>query len=166
MAEYIKIPSDFFEREPIIYIDDDSTVLLYINLLCHSYKSGKGIYTIGKIVLTDTVLEYAFSVDNIGKKLDVLQQYGLIKRNEKSIQVFKFWIDVHDRNSSRYKEWRKAVFERDGFHCVKCGTKKDLQAHHIKPWKNNKALRYEVSNGMILCRKCHLKEHGGCWRNE
>lgn len=165
MAEYINFPVDFFDREPIKSIDEEGTVLLYIHLLCQSYKNGKGTFTIGSTILTDDTLKCIFCYENIGEKIDVLQRYGLIKRNEKSIQVFKFWIDAHDRNSSRYKEWRKAVFERDGFHCVKCGTKKDLQAHHIKPWKNNKALRYEVSNGVLLCRKCHLKEHKGCWRN-
>jgi hypothetical protein len=26
-------------------------------------------------------------------------------------------------------------------------------------------LRYDVTNGITLCRSCHLKAHGGCWRN-
>ena len=54
----------------------------------------------------------------------------------------------------------------DGFKCAECGETKELQVHHIKPWKNNKELRYVVSNGITLCRKCHLKAHGGNWKND
>lgn len=116
-------------------------------------------------MLTDFAIGAVFPYRNVGRILSVLEQFGLIKRNERSIEVFKFWDDVHDRNSDQYKKWRMEVFKRDGFQCQKCGSKKDIQAHHIKAWKSNKSLRYVVSNGVTLCRKCHLDAHGGCWRN-
>lgn len=165
MAEYIKIPSNFFESEPIKSIEDDSTILLYLHLLCESHKHGRGVFSIGNIVLTDDMLYCVFRFCNLGERLSELERYGLIKRTEKSIHVFKFWDDLHDRNSQRYKDWRMSVFKRDGFHCVVCGSKDDIQAHHIDSWKNNKELRYETKNGITLCRTCHLKAHGGCWRN-
>jgi 5-methylcytosine-specific restriction endonuclease McrA len=110
-------------------------------------------------------MESIFPYSDISIRLETLEYYGLIKRNEKSIHVFKFWDDLHDRNSQRYKDWRISVFQRDRYRCQKCGTQKDIQAHHIKSWKNNKDLRYVVSNGITLCRKCHLEAHGGCWKN-
>lgn len=165
MAEYIKIPHDFFESEQMKKFTSD-VVLLYLNLLCETNKNAKGVFEVGNLALTDDVLRHVFTgYDHIEKYLKVLEYEGLIKRRETSIQVFKFWDDLHDRNSERYKAWRMSVFERDGFVCVACGSKKDLQAHHIKTWKKNKKLRYEVSNGITLCRKCHLRAHGGCWRN-
>ena len=62
-------------------------------------------------------------------------------------------------SSKKYKEWRIAVFNRDGFKCVWCGYDKGriLEADHIKPWKLYPKLRYLVSNGRTLCRSCHMK---------
>lgn len=55
-----------------------------------------------------------------------------------------------------YKQWRKSVFERDNSTCVMCGqTEGMLHADHIMPWAYFPELRYEVSNGRVLCLKCH-----------
>ncbi len=64
-----------------------------------------------------------------------------------------------NRNSNKYIEWKKKVLEKDVFQCQKCFTKKKLIAHHIIPWKDSKELRFEVSNGLTLCRSCHMKHH-------
>lgn len=64
-----------------------------------------------------------------------------------------------DRASFQSKEWSKAVRGRDG-KCMHCGTTHKLHAHHITPWRQNAALRYDVSNGITLCALCHQKEHG------
>lgn len=169
-VKYIKIPADFFDQEPIKAIDQepekDAMILLYLELLCHAYRLNRhGVFSVGNIALTDDVLYSVFRYHDIGVLLKRLEYFGLIKRSEKNIRVFKFWQDLHDRNSAQYKDWRNSVFVRDGFRCVKCGTGKDIQAHHIKSWKKNKTLRYVTSNGITLCRKCHLEAHGGCWKN-
>ena len=60
--------------------------------------------------------------------------------------------------SNKYKQWRKAVFERDNYICQKCGKNNCcMQAHHIKPFVNFVHLRFEVSNGITLCKSCHYK---------
>lgn len=59
--------------------------------------------------------------------------------------------------SSEHKEWRKAVFERDGYSCVLCGSGGDLNADHIKCFAHNEDLRFDVSNGRTLCVPCHKK---------
>jgi hypothetical protein len=57
-----------------------------------------------------------------------------------------------------YKNWRKAVFERDNYTCVNCNKRGgDIHADHIKPFARFKELRYEVSNGRTLCVPCHYK---------
>lgn len=69
--------------------------------------------------------------------------------------------DKYERNQwqSRYeyKEWRKAVFERDCYTCQMCGKKSsgDIEAHHIYTWKNYPEKRFDVENGITLCKKCH-----------
>ena len=77
--------------------------------------------------------------------------------------------------------WYKMVYERDGFKCVYCGSKKKIEAHHKKPIKNiideyisnfsNNEDLYKflisldiiidsgLTNGITLCRECHKKEH-------
>lgn len=60
------------------------------------------------------------------------------------------------RNDPRYSIWRKAVLIRDQWTCLGCGMHNKVQAHHIKSWARFPALRYEVSNGITLCRiPCH-----------
>ena len=65
------------------------------------------------------------------------------------------------RTSTKYIEWRLAVYERDGFACVGCGDKRgmNLQAHHILHFASHPNERFNVDNGTTLCRECHGKVH-------
>lgn len=64
------------------------------------------------------------------------------------------------RKSFVYKDWRKAVFERDNYTCQDCGGRGGkLHAHHVKSFSKHPDLRLEVSNGVTLCRACHQKHH-------
>mgnify|MGYP001189276499 FL=1 len=57
----------------------------------------------------------------------------------------------------QYIKWRKLVYKRDGYKCQwpGCGMGKKLNAHHIKRWADFPGLRFEVSNGVTLCRYHH-----------
>lgn len=70
------------------------------------------------------------------------------------------------RKSLRYKVWRASVYRRDKYTCQICGRKRDLNAHHIKPWSKFPKLRFRVSNGKTLCVPCHINLHNkeGWWR--
>jgi len=60
------------------------------------------------------------------------------------------------RKSPEYKLWRKAVFARDNYACIWCGTKdKTIKADHIKPFALYPELRFAIDNGRTLCDKCH-----------
>lgn len=67
-----------------------------------------------------------------------------------------------DYNDPVYKEWRKSVYKRDGHKCQMpgCNSKYRIQAHHIKKWSSASTLRYDVSNGITLCSKCHNSING------
>ncbi len=60
------------------------------------------------------------------------------------------------RNSTKYKIWRKAVFERDNYTCILCFKMGGyLEADHIKPFSLFPELRFEIDNGRTLCKPCH-----------
>ncbi len=63
------------------------------------------------------------------------------------------------RNNYSYRKWREAVLDKGGYKCTNCGCTEDLQAHHIKEFAKYPALRFEVSNGITLCRECHRALH-------
>jgi len=62
-------------------------------------------------------------------------------------------------DSEEYKEWRKAVLKRDKNRCQMPGCtyrrKRHLQVHHIQRWADSPWLRFEVQNGITLCKACH-----------
>jgi len=59
------------------------------------------------------------------------------------------------RTAKRGREWTSQIKERDGYKCQNCGTSEKLHAHHIISWKEREDLRYELSNGITYCHKCH-----------
>lgn len=59
----------------------------------------------------------------------------------------------------KYKEWRQKVLERDEFTCqmpaCNCNKRARLQVHHIIPWSMDRTLRYDLDNGIVLCKRSH-----------
>ncbi len=71
----------------------------------------------------------------------------------------------HRRNKDGLSKWRNSVFKRDNYVCQKCKNKSPkgnpviLNAHHIYNYISHINLRIDISNGIILCNKCHSKFH-------
>ena len=59
------------------------------------------------------------------------------------------------RRSRDYRHWKTALLKRDKC-CVFCGSKDRLTADHVKSFTYYPELRYDLSNGRILCWPCHL----------
>lgn len=69
------------------------------------------------------------------------------------------WKGGNSKKSLRYlpeyREWRRAVLQRDDYKCVWCRATQNLQADHIKSFAEYPESRYDVSNGRTLCKSCH-----------
>jgi len=61
--------------------------------------------------------------------------------------------------SKEYKAFHRAVLERDGHRCRKCGSDENLCVHHVLDFMGYPELRCEVDNGITLCRTCHNEFH-------
>ena len=122
----------------------------------------------------DAIIEYAAS----GKLLDLKplakMAFSFIKKemdnnlNRLHPSGERHWnwkggvtdISHRIRESSEYKQWRRSVFIKDNYTCQNCGcVGGTLNAHHIKPFSAFPELRFDVSNGITLCRKCHINLH-------
>lgn len=83
-------------------------------------------------------------------------------------------LKITIRNSTRYNQWRFAIFERDNFTCLHCGSTKggDFQVDHypitfaqlietykIKTLEEAEECKelWNMENGRTLCVACHKK---------
>lgn len=70
-----------------------------------------------------------------------------------------------ERESQRclqgYEQWRDSVYERDKYTCQCCGYDKGhtLNAHHLDGYNWCVEKRTDVSNGITLCKDCHISFH-------
>ena len=65
----------------------------------------------------------------------------------------------------RSSEWRRV---RDKFvenhpDCVVCGSRKNIQVHHVIPFCVDPSKELEVSNLATMCSRCHLLIGHGGW---
>ena len=76
-------------------------------------------------------------------------------------------------NSESYKArhtvegelWRKNVMKRDSFMCQCCGSTKNLNAHHLYNFVDHLDIRYDVTNGITLCERCHSTKIKGSFHH-
>lgn len=63
---------------------------------------------------------------------------------------------VKIRKSTKYKNWRSSIFEKDNYTCQCCGKYSGkLQAHHIHSFAEHENLRFDINNGVTMCFNCH-----------
>lgn len=75
-------------------------------------------------------------------------------------------LTVEDRIKRRIQvgesvnKWRNDVFQRDNFTCQCCKTRGVfLQAHHLDGYNWCKEKRFDIANGVTLCKSCHTDFH-------
>ena len=63
------------------------------------------------------------------------------------------------RGSAQWTRNRILVLERDGKHCVACGSANRLHVHHIREWNQADPSTHAMDNLVTLCASCHRKAH-------
>lgn len=167
-VKWIKIPSNFFELDEIKEIEkstykDEVLVILLQLITISNKKFPRNRFQIAKgFNLTDEVISNILKVEVeswITAKV-VLVNLGLIQIIEDTLFVRDFWKQARERSSKEYTEWRINVFKRDNFTCQHCKSVGGLlEAHHKVRWVDDVSKRYDVDNGITLCKKCHKKVH-------
>lgn len=64
---------------------------------------------------------------------------------------------VPRKRESKSQQWSVNV-RKVGF-CDLCNTTEELQAHHLEAHNLNIARRWDVTNGVCLCKTCHVDFH-------
>lgn len=59
----------------------------------------------------------------------------------------------------RYMIWVRSILTKSNRACVRCGSRRKVQAHHVRPWARFPESRYDLSNGVALCKRCHVEVH-------
>jgi len=99
------------------------------------------------------------------KQLKCKECNKLIRREAKHIKnVGYFHPACYDKRLKKDLEkqadalWRIAVFNKWGYYCAFCAHEAYCAHHHFRKG-NHPELRYEINNGIPICRECHAKIH-------
>ena len=55
--------------------------------------------------------------------------------------------------------WANRIYALYRFRCAICEATENLCAHHIAPKSRHAKLRYDINNGVTLCRYCHVAKN-------
>ena len=165
----VKLRYDFFDDKIIKEIrkkeNGDSVVVFYLQLILESARNhGWIIYEhVAETPSCEIALSFNLDQKFVSDSIKTLSNYGLCYFVENDLRIIRPH-ESRSRNTSEYIAWRTSVFERDNYTCQSCNESGGkLEAHHIRPWALYPEFRYEVSNGVTLCAKCHKRIHE-VWR--
>ena len=76
----------------------------------------------------------------------------LITQTSMDTPYLETWDGTTSRRQAEWRETRAKALQRDGYHCVQCGSTEELEVHHIKPTGGN-----VLDNLLTLCQTCHAE---------
>jgi len=110
----------------------------------------------------DNELKLRYSIERSGKNNPNYGK-GLFGKNNGNWKGGISTKNHNFRTSTKYKEWRISVFERDNYTCQECkNIGGNLNVHHILPFRdwNDTQFSLNIKNGITLCHDCHIKTFG------
>jgi len=108
------------------------------------------------------------------KTMKTRQKYAEIKRGKWLGKNNPNWSGGNTEGRTKHGPlvyWRKSVKRRDNYVCQDCGLdgkiacrgcneKPEMHADHIKSWAKYPDHRFDIDNGITLCKKCHRSKTG------
>jgi hypothetical protein len=117
-----------------------------------------------RLVECDRVIEKITKIrsevyNEVNKYLTVIERQRA--RWDGDLITIKRAKDLMISDQRGQKEWRERVLLRDHYTCQKCGSIDEPTCHHIiaKSTCNSDSLKWNPSNGIVLCKACHDKWH-------
>jgi hypothetical protein len=166
---YLKLKEDFFDHKEIKYIEKQdksrAACMLYLHMLTKAdyFKHGYRYIRNSLNISNDEYLAIVFNFEQSKIKYltNILFMASVLRIKNDLFILRDINIDIDkSRSCSEYSEWRYSVFIRDNWTCKNCGQRGGkLNAHHIKKWSEYPSLRFELDNGITLCKECHKVEH-------
>lgn len=87
----------------------------------------------------------------------VCRNTGKVKDHESRPLNPRYKNEAHLKGD---KDWKRAVREKDGYTCQRCGKYDPyIHAHHVNPRSQRPDLIRDVANGKCLCASCHAWVH-------
>lgn len=120
------------------------------------YEAFKELPDSDRLKVYDSLFEYALNDTSFPDEYPTSLLHIIKSQMDGNIKSYESF-DM--RVSAEYRKWKNAVYKRCGKECCLCGAKKDLEVHHIIPFSEDPEKRFDVDNGMILCKYCHRKVH-------
>lgn len=158
-----KITNTVHEKYGVDFIrqsEDVNNKIEQTNIIRYGCKSSLGNLAVREKA-QKTILE-KYGVEKIG----YLNKGRNLKENS---PLWKGGYEYHKqlRSTDEYRKWRRSVFLRDNYTCQCCGRRifRDengkffMNAHHIKCFVDNPSVRFDIDNGVTLCRDCHKLLH-------
>lgn len=118
------------------------------------------------------ILRYVCSCGNVSttrfsafQKGHRCKQCGIIKTSGPNNANYNPSLTDKERNQrdndNKCRRWAVTIKERDSFKCriSSCNSSVNLVAHHLDGYDNHLNKRYDLDNGITLCRDCHIEFH-------
>lgn len=145
--------------------ESDAFLDMSLDAQCLYFHLGMESYDKGIVINAESFAKML----RCSNALEELEQKGYItKINNGDFNCYSIvhWYEnngigetAKKRNNYTYRKWRESVLKRDRYRCKECGDTNNLEVHHIKPFARFPELRFDLDNGLTLCRKCHNKLH-------
>lgn len=172
MPQWRKLHTKILQSDDLLEMPDDFTRLVWTYLPLILDREGRCPDNISLVKSRVMPMREDVTPERIGLALDwfagrgMIVRYRLQGRPYLSIPGFsREYLPGPYRSDYATAKWRKAVFERDDYTCQDCGERGGrLNAHHIRPWYADEAGRFDVENGVTLCKKCHHTAHSKGWK--
>jgi len=166
----VRYKTRFYDKEYQIWFESSPANILKGRGFCKKRRYDnnkiKGIIPLAEV---QERLKHAF-----GKRYEIIpetyksmsEKALFIREDGKTIKSTPMFI-LSGRSEIRkeLERWKAKVLVRDNWTCQKCGSLDKSHVHHIRTFNTYPEGRFNLDNGVTLCKRCHDSYHA-IYKNE